>query len=152
MDSNRGEELSTSILEYQNNVIRVAHHRLRTQVTPTDKRHVSALSYIWLQARITDAPAPSSTSRTPPLSPTPSQTNGRSEESSREVDRSSSAAGPGSRLKWRRLGFATESVAKEFGRTGWLGLECLEAFVRTDPEAYAKVRILYRDGFARVTS
>lgn len=54
MDSNRGDELASSILDYQSNVIRAAHRRMRTTVTPTDKRHVHALSYIWLQAKISD--------------------------------------------------------------------------------------------------
>lgn len=110
MDSSRGDELTSSILEYQNNAMHIARRRMKTAVTPTDKRHVSALSYIWLQARISDAVA------------------GNGE--------------PGygsSRLKWRRLGFSSESAAKEFGSVGWLGLSCLESFVRADPDLYAKV-------------
>ncbi|EPQ28461.1 uncharacterized protein PFL1_03764 [Pseudozyma flocculosa PF-1] len=114
MDANRGDELSSSILEYQGNAARIARRRMKTPVTPTDKRHVTALSYVWLQARITDAPA----------DPAP---NGLA---------SSSA---NSRLKWRRLGFASESAAKEFTRVGWLGLDCLESFVRADPDLYAKI-------------
>lgn len=107
MDSTRGDELASSILEYQMNIIRVAHHRMRTNVTPTDKRHVGALSYIWLQSRI-------------------------SEETVEED-------GVSVKYKWRRLGFENENVAKDFGRTGWLGLECCETFVRTDPEQFAKI-------------
>ncbi|PWN49241.1 hypothetical protein IE53DRAFT_155849 [Violaceomyces palustris] len=114
MDSNRGDELSSSILEYQKNAIWVAHRKLRTAVTPTEKRHVTALSYIWLQARITDAAA------------------------AQEPD-SDPGDHAGARLKWRRLGFSSESVAREFGKVGWLGLECLESFVRTDPDLYAKM-------------
>ncbi|KAN0062511.1 hypothetical protein ACQY0O_005042 [Thecaphora frezii] len=112
MDSNRGDELASSILEYQGNAARVAYRRMKTPVTPTDKRHVSALSYIWLQARITDAPAAAD---------------------------GVSISSAHSRLKWRRLGFSSESAAKEFSRVGWLGLDCLEAFVRTDPDLYAKI-------------
>lgn len=110
MDSNRGDELVSSILEYQMNVIRVAHHRLCTSVTPTDKRHVSALSYIWLQARVSETTA--------------------------TVEVSSGQATQ--KFKWRRLGFENENVAKDFVRTGWLGLECCETFVRSDPEQFAK--------------
>jgi engulfment/cell motility protein 1 len=112
MDSNRGDELVSSILEYQTNVIRAAHHRLTTTVTPTDKRHVSALSYIWLQARVSEVVA------------------GQEEGDSN---------GSNQKYKWRRLGFENEMVAKDFSRTGWLGLECCEAFVRADPERYAKI-------------
>lgn len=113
MDSNRGEELTSSILEYQINVIRVAHHRLRTSVTPTDKRHVSALSYLWLQARIPETTTAEGSTQ--------------------------SFGGTAQKFKWRRLGFEHENVAKDFVRTGWLGLECCEHFVRNDPEAYAKI-------------
>ncbi|KAE8207041.1 hypothetical protein CF335_g1434 [Tilletia laevis] len=116
MDSNRGDELSTSILEYQNNYIRMARQRLRTTVTPADKRHVSALSYIWLQANLSDtANFPSSPG-----------------------DRSSMGGG-GSKMKWRKLGFYSENVAKEFAQTGLLGLECYESFVKADPEIYAQI-------------
>lgn len=107
MDSNRGDELISSILEYQMNVIRVSHHRLNTVVTPTDKRHVSALSYIWLQARISESVV-------------------------------ATEGGTSQKYKWRKLGFENEMVAKDFNRTGWFGLECCEAFVRSDPEQFAK--------------
>lgn len=113
MDSNRGEELTSSILEYQINVIRVAHHRLRTAVTPSDKRHVSALSFLWLQARIPETTTAEGSTQ--------------------------SFGGTAQKFKWRRLGFEHENVAKDFVRTGWLGLECCEHFVRSDTEAYAKI-------------
>ncbi|SNX87145.1 related to Engulfment and cell motility gene 1 protein [Melanopsichium pennsylvanicum] len=119
MDSNRGDELSSSILDYQSNVIRAAHRRMRTTVTPTDKRHVHALSYIWLQAKITDIVVLNS--------------------SGSSADDSRPSLGATTRYKWRRIGFASESAAKEFGRTGWLGLSCLESFVRSDPELYSKI-------------
>ncbi|KAK0540293.1 hypothetical protein OC835_000744 [Tilletia horrida] len=118
MDSNRGDELSTSILEYQNNYIRMTRQRLRTTVTPADKRHVSALSYIWLQANLSD------TANVPP-SP---------------GDRTSIGPGTaGSKMKWRKLGFNSENVAKEFVQAGLLGLECYESFVKADPEVYAQI-------------
>ncbi|PWY97012.1 hypothetical protein BCV70DRAFT_203236 [Testicularia cyperi] len=125
MDSNRGDELSSSILEYQNNVVRAAHRRMRTAVTPTDKRHVQALSYIWLQAKITDVAVASLED--------PSTSSSSSGAFSHHHTSASN------RLKWRRLGFSSESAAKEFGRVGWLGLEHLESFVRADPELYAKI-------------
>ncbi|SPO30783.1 related to Engulfment and cell motility gene 1 protein [Ustilago trichophora] len=120
MDSNRGDELASSILEYQSNVIRAAHRRMRTVVTPTDKRHVHALSYIWLQAKISDVVVPNT-------------------QISINPDDSRSSLGATTRYKWRRIGFASESAAKEFGRTGWLGLSCLESFVRSDPDLYSKI-------------
>lgn len=122
MDSHRGDELASSILDYQTNVIRTAHRRMRTAVTPTDKRHVHALSYIWLQAKISDVVVPNK-------NPAQTTLNGASR----------TAGGATTRYKWRRIGFASESAAKEFGRTGWLGLLCLESFVRSDPDLYAKI-------------
>lgn len=118
MDSNRGDDLASSILEYQSNIIRAAHRRMRTTVTPTNKRHVHALSYIWLQAKISDV-----------VVPTNPNTNNEPR----------SSTGATTRYKWRRIGFASESAAKEFGRTGWLGLSCLESFVRSDPDLYSKI-------------
>ena len=120
MDSSRGDDLASSILEYQSNVIRAAHRRMRTVVTPTDKRHVHALSYIWLQAKISDVVVPN-------------PQNGNA------TDEPRSSVGATTRYKWRRIGFSSESAAKEFGRTGWLGLSCLESFVRSDPDLYAKM-------------
>ena len=123
MDSSRGDELASSILEYQSNVISAAHRRMRTVVTPTDKRHVHALSYIWLQARISDEVVPNQAATQN------SAFNGEQRQS----------IGANARYKWRRIGFASESAAKQFGRTGWLGLSCLESFVRSDPDGYAKI-------------
>ncbi|CEH11865.1 Regulator of Rac1, required for phagocytosis and cell migration [Ceraceosorus bombacis] len=121
MDSTRGEELSSSILEYQNNVIRVLHKRLNTAVSPTKQRHASALSHMWLQAQVTETVS--------------------SDDTDPDGNRSLPAVpgSAGNRFKWRRLGFETENISKEFTRTGWLGLECCESFVNGDPEAYAKI-------------
>jgi len=131
MDSNNGDDLVKCILEYQNNVIRVYKNRLNTAVTPTERKHVSALSYIWLQARVSDSSEEFEFDRngTPHL-------NGNDQESQSVDGHGDSAA---SKFKWRKLGFGSENVSKEFSRTGWLGLECLESYVRSDPEAYAKV-------------
>ncbi|UZJ55154.1 hypothetical protein CBS101457_004474 [Exobasidium rhododendri] len=112
MDSNRGDALVLSILEYQVNITRIACRRLHTTVTPTDKRHVGALSYLWLQARISEI-----TTVVPG-------------EAGDQVTQ---------KFKWRRLGFDNENVAKDFLKTGWLGLECCEQFVKSDPEQYAKM-------------
>ena len=123
MDSNRGDELASSILDYQSNVIRAAHRRMRTTVTPTDKRHVHALSYIWLQAKISDVVV----------------SNNLANQNGSSNDELRASVGATTRYKWRRIGFASESAAKEFGRTGWLGLSCLESFVRSDPDLYSKI-------------
>ncbi len=119
MASRPSEELTPCILEFQSNVVRIAHGRMRTAVTPQNKRHVLALSYIWLQARITELA----------VDPPPGE---------RET-MSLSRFSLSSRYKWRRLGFSSEAVAREFGKMGWLALENCEAFARADPEAYSKI-------------
>lgn len=118
MDSSQhhrgGEEMASSILEYQANVVRVLHRRLRTAVTASDKRHVTALTYIWRQAKIDVEETVAVTAGSAGI-----------------------AASPARKSKWRRLGFSNENVAKDFASTGWLGLECCESFVRSDPDGYA---------------
>ncbi|CAO1631530.1 unnamed protein product [Parajaminaea phylloscopi] len=134
MESNRGEELATSILEYQNNVVKVLHRRMQTPVTPTDKRHVQALTYIWRQAKIPDETATSAGMSH--SSSTDSQLGGDAATSTATTAASST---PSRRIKWQKLGFTNENVAKDFASTGWLGLECCEAFIRADPEAYSQM-------------
>lgn len=145
MDSTRGEELATSILEYQNNIIRVLHHRLVTPVTPTDKRHVTALTYIWRQAKITEEATSDSPARMTPSSST-SSSNLRSSLNNSDVhaqgeappSASSTSSSSNRKIKWRKLGFQNENVARDFTSTGWLGLECCDAYIRTDPESYSQ--------------
>lgn len=147
MESNRGEELASSILEYQNNVVRVLHRRLTTPVTPTDKRHVTALTYIWRQAKITEeavaaeppAAAPSNGRMTPSNSGSSLHRVG-----SGDLQQDAAAAVPATpaantkKIKWRKLGFANENVARDFASTGWLGLECCDAYIRSSPTAYSQ--------------
>lgn len=120
MESTRSEEMVTAILEYQDNMIRVYRHRYQTLVTAADKRHVASLTFIWRQARI--------------------------EEEVMQNDSNGYGAGSHSstqpqKKKWRRLGFTNENVAKDFNKTGWLGLSTCEAYVRHDPEAHAKTTL-----------
>lgn len=42
-------------------------------------------------------------------------------------------------LKWRKLGFTSESIMEEFQEVGVLGLDCLVHFVQDDPEFFSKV-------------
>ena len=136
MASSPSEELTPGILDFQANVVRIANHRMRTNVTPQNKRHVSALSYIWLQARITEVaadPTPAASRNSVSGSTDPERV------TSPVASRFSSSYALNSRFKWRRLGFNSEAVAKEFGKMGWLALENCEAFVRSDPEAYSKI-------------
>ncbi|CAO1637346.1 unnamed protein product [Sympodiomycopsis kandeliae] len=127
MDSPHGQELSTCILEYQSNVIRVLHKQFKTPVAAANKRHITALTYIWRQARIQE--------QLQPDDPTDSNASA----SSASAGGAAAAAAAARKYKWRRLGFAHEMVAKDFQSTGWLGLETCEAYVRTDPDAYSRL-------------
>ncbi|KAF8637644.1 hypothetical protein AX17_002712 [Amanita inopinata Kibby_2008] len=40
----------------------------------------------------------------------------------------------GQLLKWRKLGFESEDIVREFEDVGVLGLECLQKFVQNDPD------------------
>jgi len=42
-------------------------------------------------------------------------------------------------LKWRKIGFTSESILEEFQEVGVLGLDCLVHFVQDDPEFFSKV-------------
>ncbi|PWN21975.1 hypothetical protein BCV69DRAFT_298172 [Microstroma glucosiphilum] len=116
MDTNCRAELAASILEYQTNVVRIYKHRLLTSVSLSDKRHTAALTYIWKAACINEESV---------VRPQISQ------------DPRSSAVLASGKHKWRRIGFTNENVAKDFARSGWLGVECCEAYVRRDPEGFA---------------
>lgn len=125
MESHRSEEISSCILEYQNNVVRVLHRRLRSAVTASDKRHVAALTFIWRQAKITEEI----------IQPPPRE----DQNTHMSPNLSGRRLAPSTvKNKWRRLGFANENVAKDFLSTGWLGLECCEAYVRADADGYAE--------------
>lgn len=120
MNTNCGEELTTAILDYQTNVVKAYELRLQLPILLSDKRHVAALTYIWKAARINEENI--AKSQTSP-------------------NHRSSTALTSSKHKWRRLGFANENVAKDFAKTGWLGLECCETYVRCDPEAFATLML-----------
>lgn len=120
MGLNPSDELKTCILEAQENQRRILNWRMHIPVTPQNKRHVSALSFIWLQARISEVVADDGGARS-------------------GAARVGAVAALHSRSKWRRLGFRSEAVTKEFGKMGWLALRNYETFVRTDSERYSKI-------------
>lgn len=43
-------------------------------------------------------------------------------------------------LKWRKMGFATENVKREFDKVGVLGLELVQTFVERNTDLFIKVR------------
>lgn len=132
MEANFGgdsDELAASVLDYQSNIAKILHRRMHMPVKPTDKRHVAALTNIWKQACVGEEMR----------SPRTADTLGERATSPKPSAYSAPATAPGRKIKWRQIGFANENVARAFSSTGWLGLECCEAFIRADAEGYAQL-------------
>jgi len=90
MSSHTIEDLTSSILDFQANMIRVTYRRKTHFVDPaTEPSHLSALAYIWDASKLVEE---------------------------QQHD------GP---YKWRKLGFLTEDVNREFADVGVFGLDCL---------------------------
>lgn len=90
MSSHTIEDLTSSILDFQANMIRVTYRRKIHFVDPVrEPPHLSALEDIWDASKLTEEQHPD---------------------------------GP---YKWRKLGFLTEDISREFADVGVLGLDCL---------------------------
>lgn len=90
MSSNTIEDVTSSILDFQANIVRVTFRRKTTIVDPEqDATHAATLQFIW------------SSSKLPEL-----------------IEQ-------GEIYRWRRLGFESEDMRKEFAEAGVLGLDCL---------------------------
>lgn len=90
MSSHTIEDLTSSILDFQANIVRVTFRRKTTIVDPEqDMTQEATVRFIW------------SSSKLPEL-----------------FDN-------GEVYRWRRLGFASEDLRKEFAEVGLLGLDCL---------------------------
>lgn len=90
MSSHTIEDLTSSILDFQANMIRVTHRRKTHFVDPArEPSHLAALEYIWEATKLSEEEQPD---------------------------------GP---CKWRKLGFQTEDIVREFADVGVLGLDCL---------------------------
>lgn len=90
MSSHTIEDLTSSILDFQANMIRVTYRRKTHPVDPVrEPSHFTALEYIWNASKLPEEQQPD---------------------------------GP---YKWRKLGFLTEDMNREFAEVGVLGLDCL---------------------------
>lgn len=90
MSSNTIEDVTSSILDFQANIVRVTFRHKTTIVDPEqDFTHDATLRFIW------------SSSKLPELFE------------------------QGEVYRWRRLGFESEDIRKEFAQVGVLGLDCL---------------------------
>ncbi|KAH7101549.1 ELMO/CED-12 family-domain-containing protein [Auriculariales sp. MPI-PUGE-AT-0066] len=115
MPSSLEDHLTSSILDFQGNLIRVAYRRKTTPVDPLgNPGHTAALTFIWEVSRLQEEVA---------------------------VVHTPNGAGRGTRhvFKWRRIGFQTEDLRAEFDRVGVLGLDSLKHFVDDDPDYFANV-------------
>ena len=90
MSSHTIEDLTSSILDFQANMIRVTHRRKTHFIDPAmEPSHLVALEYIWDASKLKEEQG---------------------------------TDGP---YKWRKLGFLTEDIGREFSDVGVLGLDCL---------------------------
>jgi len=91
MSSHIFEDLTSCILDFQANIIRVTYRKKTTLVEPdVEVSHATMLKQIWTMSKLTET-----------------------------LDEN------GENLKWRKLGFDTENLTREFGDVGVLGLDCL---------------------------
>lgn len=98
MSSHVIEDLTSSILDFQANEVRIILRRKHEPVDPLENvEHYNELRYIW-------------------------QTSKLEEETEPDPDDG------GTLRKWRKLGFETEDVSHEFAAVGVLGLDCLVSF------------------------
>lgn len=90
MSSHTFEDLSSCILDFQANMIRVTFRKKSTAVEPElEPSQAAMLDYVWAKSRLGDHP-------------------------DGDPD-----------YKWRKLGFETEDMTREFREVGLLGLDCL---------------------------
>lgn len=140
MSSHILEDLTNSILDYQGIMVRVIFFKKSRRVLVSghfgmdeneygenayigDGEQEAMLEYVWSCAKLDSEDG--------------SYTNGYG-----IGDGSAKARGKGSArdiVKWRKLGFESEDLRKEFDKTGMLGLECLKHFVQTDPARFAQM-------------
>ncbi|KIJ55108.1 hypothetical protein M422DRAFT_23759 [Sphaerobolus stellatus SS14] len=103
MSSHTIEDLTSSILDFQANIVRVTYRRKTMPVDPEqDLNQDRILRMIWAESQL------------------------------KEVVEN------GQMYKWRRLGFETEDIRKEFSEVGALGLDCLRCLVQSDSEWFSR--------------
>jgi engulfment/cell motility protein 1 len=90
------EDLTSCILDFQANIIRVTYRKKTTLVDlENEPKHIEALDYIWKNSKLSAEDAISDTDE------------------------------QGHAVKWRKLGFDSEDIEKEFDNGGVLALDCL---------------------------
>jgi engulfment/cell motility protein 1 len=94
------EDLTSSILDFQANMVRLCYRQKTTLVEPAaEPAQAATLDAVWRAARLAEAPDPAAA-----------------------VDAEGASI---VMLKWRRLGYDSEDLGREFGSVGLLGLHCL---------------------------
>jgi engulfment and cell motility protein 1 len=102
MSSHTIEDLTSSLLDFQNNMLRVTYRRKTSAVDPHAAGVQVYLHALWAAAHLDDPELPA-------LPDDASEVNG--------VE--------GNHEKWVKLGFESENLRAEFSRVGLLGLDCL---------------------------
>lgn len=117
MSSHTIEDLTSSILDFQANMVRVVYKRKTTPIDLEDDAVRGVLGYVWAAAKVDDDDSPGEVVR--------------EEDGLLMVNGSGGAAGKrpadvrNGFYKWRKLGFESEDLKAEFAGVGLLGLECL---------------------------
>ncbi|KAF8311367.1 hypothetical protein DL93DRAFT_2149672 [Clavulina sp. PMI_390] len=108
------EELSSSILDFQANMIRLAY---RHKISPVDPEMVKVqhmLDFIWTASQVDEH----------------EHVSGKSRDISESL--------PGLHDHWIKIGFNSEHIRAEFARVGMLGLDCLYSFAGSDSDFFSK--------------
>lgn len=112
MSSHTIEDLTSSILDFQANMVRVVYRRKTTQVDPEDDEVQTVLNTIWRASKVDEMPLEMYGSpRIDPL--TSPQLNGHPK------------ALPELEGRWWKLGFGSDDLRAEFKLGGMLALDCL---------------------------
>lgn len=112
MSSHTIEDLTSSILDFQANMVRVVYRRKTIHVDPEDDEVQVVLNMIWAASKVDDTPLEVYGSpRSDPL--TSPQLNGHPKVLSELEGR------------WWKLGFGSDDLRAEFKLGGMLALDCL---------------------------
>lgn len=102
------EDLTSSVLEFQANLMSLAYRRKTTPVDPESPTVKRALELIWHAGR-----------------PRPKSMSSSRHHAKAGDDYSLYEAEDISNDRWVKLGFESENIRSEFARVGLLGLDCL---------------------------
>lgn len=136
----QSEDLTSSILDFQANYVRLIHKRKTTLVDMDNEAHRNVLGFLWSGARTVEGReggmngvgghGMNGYSVNGMNGAGGGRGGGGNSWGERGSDESGGGGGDGGGysegvIKWRLLGFESEDVTEEFGDVGMLGLDCL---------------------------